>query len=50
MNLKTLRIFFKDIQMLLRLLKAMAGARRNDKKQRHIIPTVVDKMCLYKIK
>ena len=30
--------------------KAMAGARRNDKKQRHIIPTVVDKMCLYKIK
>lgn len=48
MNLKPLRIFFKDIQMLLRLLKAMAGARRNDKKQRHIIPTDVDKMCLYK--
>ena len=49
MNSKPLRIFFKDIQMLLRLLKAMAGAG-NDKKQRHIIPTVVDKMCLYKIK
>lgn len=42
MNLRPLQIFFKDIQMLLKLLKAMEEARRNDKKQRHIIPTTVD--------